>query len=318
MQGRRSDHRADELALAEPLPCVGDALGDFLGARPRLRHLGRAPSLHQQRKNESPFWPNQSALGSRCDRPRRGQQFLFLRRRRGWAKRDSTRRRGDTGGAFMFASTNLVIELGVVLWILMGWRFVLAEIAGAFVLIALMWWLVATFLPRKQEEEIKGRAARDADANGCCHDKHEHELAPASPSNGGQTGGWRKVARAFVMDWSMLWKEISRCTRPAYLVESALPRNRLANSPSHRERAGRSYYCRALFRLFGGKYSIGEFALVEWHQFRRRYLFHLCRSHCYSAHHYLREILRRAGGGMDHGNLLRCDGPRWHHGRSHL
>ena len=40
--------------------------------------------------------------------------------------------------AFMFASTNLVIELGVILWILMGWQFVLAEFVGAAVLIALV------------------------------------------------------------------------------------------------------------------------------------------------------------------------------------
>ena len=37
--------------------------------------------------------------------------------------------------AFMFASTNLVVELGAVLWVLMGWHFVLAEVIGAFVLI---------------------------------------------------------------------------------------------------------------------------------------------------------------------------------------
>src|SRR5437660_9694120 len=36
--------------------------------------------------------------------------------------------------AFMFASTNLVIELGAVLWVLMGWQFVFAEVLGAFVL----------------------------------------------------------------------------------------------------------------------------------------------------------------------------------------
>ena len=33
--------------------------------------------------------------------------------------------------AFMFASTNLVIELGAVLWVLMGWQFVFTEIFGA-------------------------------------------------------------------------------------------------------------------------------------------------------------------------------------------
>src|ERR1043166_1044565 len=40
--------------------------------------------------------------------------------------------------AFMFASTNLVVELGAVLWLLMGWQFLLAEIVGALVLIAIM------------------------------------------------------------------------------------------------------------------------------------------------------------------------------------
>ncbi|MDB6146840.1 MAG: permease, partial [Spartobacteria bacterium] len=55
--------------------------------------------------------------------------------------------------AFMFASTNLVIELGAVLWLFMGWRFVLAEIAGAFVLIGCMWLLASLFLTRQVEEE---------------------------------------------------------------------------------------------------------------------------------------------------------------------
>src|SRR3981081_4810278 len=50
--------------------------------------------------------------------------------------------------AFMFASTNLVIELGAVLWVLMGWQFVLAEIFGAFVLITIMWSLIRLFLPK--------------------------------------------------------------------------------------------------------------------------------------------------------------------------
>ena len=39
--------------------------------------------------------------------------------------------------AFMFASTNLAIELGAVLWLLMGWQFVVAEIIGF--LCALRW-----------------------------------------------------------------------------------------------------------------------------------------------------------------------------------
>src|SRR3954451_2920783 len=41
--------------------------------------------------------------------------------------------------AFMFASTNLVFELGIVLWIFLGPEFTAAEFAGGLVLIALMW-----------------------------------------------------------------------------------------------------------------------------------------------------------------------------------
>src|SRR5512142_3124176 len=41
--------------------------------------------------------------------------------------------------AFQFASTNLVFELGLVLWLLIGWRFTLAEFVGGIVLIAVMW-----------------------------------------------------------------------------------------------------------------------------------------------------------------------------------
>jgi len=40
--------------------------------------------------------------------------------------------------AFQFASTNLVWELGVVLWVLIGWQFTLAEYVGGLVMIVLM------------------------------------------------------------------------------------------------------------------------------------------------------------------------------------
>src|SRR3954449_4437509 len=39
---------------------------------------------------------------------------------------------------FQFASTNLVWELGLVLWVLIGWQFAVAEFAGGLVMIALM------------------------------------------------------------------------------------------------------------------------------------------------------------------------------------
>ena len=103
--------------------------------------------------------------------------------------------------AFMFASTNLVIELGAVLWLLMGWRFLLAEVIGAFVLIATMWLFMSLFFPKKLEAEARARANAAYSDDHCeHHGGHEHNRL--------QTGKWSQLADAFWTDWRMLWKEI--------------------------------------------------------------------------------------------------------------
>src|SRR5579859_4767185 len=40
--------------------------------------------------------------------------------------------------AFEFASTNLVAELGIVIWVLLGWRFTLAELVGGVIGIVIL------------------------------------------------------------------------------------------------------------------------------------------------------------------------------------
>src|SRR2546426_5351906 len=60
--------------------------------------------------------------------------------------------------AFQFASTNLVWELGLVLWVLIGWQFTLAEFIGGLVMIGLMWALARTFIPRRLEEQAREHA----------------------------------------------------------------------------------------------------------------------------------------------------------------
>ena len=106
--------------------------------------------------------------------------------------------------AFMFASTNLVIELGVVLWILMGWRFVLAEFIGAFVLIGLIWFMVRSFLPPKVEKEMRSNAEARGSEAACHHCAGED----GDEMNSHPTGKWKALAAAFIMDWRMLWKEL--------------------------------------------------------------------------------------------------------------
>jgi YHS domain-containing protein len=102
--------------------------------------------------------------------------------------------------AFQFASTNLVFEIGIVLWVFLGWRFTLAEFVGGLVLIVLMWTGIRVLVSRRDEEGARERA-RAADSG------HQH------PSSGGSRvlslDGWSDVAHNFRGDWAMLWKEIT-------------------------------------------------------------------------------------------------------------
>jgi uncharacterized protein len=106
--------------------------------------------------------------------------------------------------AFQFASTNLVWELGLVLWILLGWRFTLAEFLGGFVLIVLMTVLLRRFVSRKLEEEAREHALT-ADTG------HQHPVAASTlPLRRRLVSAeaWSDVAHNFRSDWQMLWKEI--------------------------------------------------------------------------------------------------------------
>jgi uncharacterized membrane protein YraQ (UPF0718 family) len=129
--------------------------------------------------------------------------------------------------AFMFASTNLVLELGFVLWMFLGWRFVLAEGVGSFVLIALMWLLVRLTFSHKLIEQARRHGDAD-DAGGGCHGGgHDH----SSRKSGRQSfakklhdpGSWSAVADAFLMDVGMMWKEIAIGFLIAGFLMAAVP-----------------------------------------------------------------------------------------------
>ncbi len=108
--------------------------------------------------------------------------------------------------AFMFASTNLVIELGLVLWQLMGWQFTLAEWLGGIFLVAIMSLLVKLTYPAKIVEE--GRSFEQT-AKVAEHD-HGDMLAPGRTlwDKLRSRQGWVYVAHYVAMDWSMIWKDL--------------------------------------------------------------------------------------------------------------
>jgi uncharacterized membrane protein YraQ (UPF0718 family) len=111
-----------------------------------------------------------------------------------------------TALSFQFASTNLVWELGLVLWVLIGWQFALAEYVGGIVMIALMALLLRRFVSPKLEEQAR-RHAQDAQAG---HEHHGEDGAELSwRQRLASADAWADVAGNFRGDWQMLWKEIS-------------------------------------------------------------------------------------------------------------
>ena len=118
-----------------------------------------------------------------------------------------------TALAFQFASTNLVWELGLVLWVLMGWQFTLAEFVGGIVLIALMAVLLRRFVSPALEERARRHAEAVGGEGGHCHHGHDSGSDPATAPPWRETvrsaAAWREVAGNFRMDWAMVWKEIA-------------------------------------------------------------------------------------------------------------
>ncbi len=106
--------------------------------------------------------------------------------------------------AFLFSSTNLVIELGIVLVVLMGWQFAAAEWIGGVVLIVIMALLVYATYPARLIEEA--RVHVDG-ASGHDHGSAEIE-GPSIAAKLRNPAAPAAIAANFTMDVSMLWKDL--------------------------------------------------------------------------------------------------------------
>jgi uncharacterized membrane protein YraQ (UPF0718 family) len=104
--------------------------------------------------------------------------------------------------AFLFSSTNLVIELGIILYLLMGWQFTVAEWLGGVLLVAIMAVIVKATYPKRLVEEARRHVASVTG--------DEDEIAEGATlwQKLSNPDSWIRVAQNFVMDWSMLWKDL--------------------------------------------------------------------------------------------------------------
>lgn len=107
--------------------------------------------------------------------------------------------------AFLIASTNLVIELGIVLWVLVGWRFTLGNFLLGVLMIVYACALTRFWLPKRLTRDAKNHARQAQKREGMMM---EQGMKGSIGEKLLSMEGWRRIAHAFFMEWKMVWKEI--------------------------------------------------------------------------------------------------------------
>ena len=112
--------------------------------------------------------------------------------------------------AFQFASTNLVLELGIILAVLIGWQFVAAEFVGGLIMVALLTFMLRAIMTPRLIEEARQQADR-----GLVGRMEGHAAMDMSVGGEGSIlariispKGFTAISHYFVMDWASVWIDI--------------------------------------------------------------------------------------------------------------
>lgn len=147
-----------------------------------------------------------------------------------------------TLAAFQFASTNLVIELALVVWVLLGWQFVLADFVGGLIAVSVMaivykyvlpdsWFETAREHLHEAEETVDPICGMTVDptdeeaitletdtetkyfCSGSCKNEYQNQQDTETDAAWYRellsVDGWEQVSRNAIRQWDMLWEEIA-------------------------------------------------------------------------------------------------------------
>ena len=103
--------------------------------------------------------------------------------------------------AFLLASTNLVIELGIIISIFLGWQFVVGEYVGGILLILISWMLIRIINPKKLIE--KARKNLESEEEDDMDDSKDWRKRIKKEDS------WARVAKKYKMEWQMVWKDVT-------------------------------------------------------------------------------------------------------------
>ncbi len=109
---------------------------------------------------------------------------------------------------FMFASTNLVIELGIVLVVLMGWQFAVSEFVGGIIMIVLLATLGALWLRGRLVVQARERLQEEEDGPDHRHATADDDGTPSAKVGVRSLSGWADSASYTMSDLTMVRREL--------------------------------------------------------------------------------------------------------------
>jgi uncharacterized membrane protein YraQ (UPF0718 family) len=143
--------------------------------------------------------------------------------------------------AFLLASTNLVIELGFIIAIFLGWQFVVGEYLGGIILILLTWQVVRFTRPKELIKKVRRRLNEKEGT------EENQQDVPNWKEKIQSKQAWKKVAKKYFMEWKMVWKDVIFGFTIAGIISAFVPRS----------------FFQTLFIGSGPDTSPGFFAILE-------------------------------------------------------
>ena len=117
--------------------------------------------------------------------------------------------------AFLLASTNLVIELGIIISIFLGWQFVVGEYVGGILLILISWLLIRLINPKKLIQKARKNLSEK--------DEDDDDSSKSWKKKINSEESWAKVAKQYGMEWKMVWKDVTVGFTIAGIVAAFVP-----------------------------------------------------------------------------------------------
>lgn len=142
--------------------------------------------------------------------------------------------------AFLLASTNLVIELGIIISIFLGWQFVVGEYVGGILLILISWLLIRLINPKKLIKKAREKLSEQ--------DEDEDDSSISWKKKIKSEESWAKVAKQYGMEWKMVWKDVTVGFTIAGIVTAFVPN---------------SFFQTLFINTANGNSDVGFFTILE-------------------------------------------------------